>query len=92
MAEELPLNLVAIDVGRYWNAVLMGRARGKKQSFRMDNRAADFERLPSSTQCWRATIESDCLARNSLALSSASLPLTTVAGALAPSTLPSLLA
>ncbi|WP_250469816.1 IS110 family transposase, partial [Caballeronia sp. GAFFF2] len=43
MAEELPLNLVAIDVGRYWNAVLVEPARGKKQRFRMANSAADFE-------------------------------------------------
>ncbi|GAB5097571.1 hypothetical protein YK56LOC_32870 [Caballeronia sp. HLA56] len=35
MAEELPLNLVAIDVGRYWNAVLIEPAGGKKQRFRM---------------------------------------------------------
>ncbi|WP_250495452.1 IS110 family transposase [Caballeronia sp. GAWG1-1] len=53
MAEELPLNLVAIDVGRYWNAVLIEPAGGKKQRFRMANSAADFERLLSFLQALR---------------------------------------
>ena len=38
-------NLVAIDVARYWNAVLIETAAGKRLRFRMANTAADFDRL-----------------------------------------------
>jgi hypothetical protein len=38
-------NLVAIDVARYWNAVLIETAAGKRHRFKMANTAADFERL-----------------------------------------------
>jgi len=38
-------NLVAIDVGRYSNAVLIEVASGKRHRFKMANTAADFERL-----------------------------------------------
>ena len=39
------LNLVAIDIGRYVNAVLVETATGKRHRFKMGNTAADFERL-----------------------------------------------
>lgn len=38
-------NLVAIDVARYWNAVLIETAAGKRHRFKMANTAADFDRL-----------------------------------------------
>jgi transposase len=38
-------NLVAIDVARYWNAVLVETAAGKRHRFKMANTAADFGRL-----------------------------------------------
>ena len=38
-------NLVAIDVGRYGNAVLVETATGKRHRFKMANNAADFSRL-----------------------------------------------
>src|SRR5689334_11932190 len=41
----LGLNLVAIDIGRYSNAVLIETATGKRHRFRMANTAADFARL-----------------------------------------------
>jgi transposase len=38
-------NLVAIDIARYWNAVLVETAIGKRHQFRMANTAGDFDRL-----------------------------------------------
>lgn len=38
-------NLVAIDIARYWNYVLIETAAGRKQRFKMANSAADFDRL-----------------------------------------------
>lgn len=38
-------NLVAIDIARYWNAVLIETSGGKRHRFRMANTAADFDRL-----------------------------------------------
>ncbi|MBR7972832.1 hypothetical protein KDX01_06830 [Burkholderia vietnamiensis] len=43
----LPLNLVAIDIARYSNAVLTELSDGKRQRFRMTNSAPDFDRLLS---------------------------------------------
>ncbi|UTV57154.1 hypothetical protein [Burkholderia arboris] len=43
----LPLNLVAIDIARYSNAVLIELSDGKRQRFRMTNSASDFDRLLS---------------------------------------------
>ncbi len=40
-------NLVAIDIARYSNAVLVETGAGKRHRFRMANTAADFERLLS---------------------------------------------
>ena len=42
-----PCNLVAIDIGRYGNAVLIETAGGKRHRFKMANTAADFGRLLS---------------------------------------------
>lgn len=39
------LNWVAIDVARYWNAVLVETASGQRHRFRMTNSAADMQRL-----------------------------------------------
>ena len=39
------LNLVAIDIARYWNYVLVETAVGKRHRFKMANTAADFDRL-----------------------------------------------
>jgi transposase len=39
------LHWVAIDVARYWNAVLVETASGQRQRFRMTNSAADMQRL-----------------------------------------------
>lgn len=45
-AEAVPtLNLVAIDIARYWNYVLVETAVGRHHRFRMANTAADFDRL-----------------------------------------------
>jgi transposase len=41
----LPCNLVAIDIARYSNAVLVETGAGKRHRFRMANTAADFQRL-----------------------------------------------
>lgn len=38
-------NLVAIDIARYWNAVLIETPAGKRHRFKMANTAADFDRL-----------------------------------------------
>ena len=38
-------NLVAVDIGRYGNAVLIEAAGGKRHRFKMSNTAADFGRL-----------------------------------------------
>jgi len=38
-------NLVAIDVARYGNAVLVETTNGKRHRFKMVNSAADFSRL-----------------------------------------------
>ncbi len=38
-------NLVAIDIARYWNAVLVETPGGKRHRFKMANTAADFDRL-----------------------------------------------
>lgn len=38
-------NLVAIDVGRYGNVVLVETATGKRHRFKMANNPADFSRL-----------------------------------------------
>ena len=38
-------NLVAIDVARYGNAVLVETTNGKRHRFKMANNAADFSRL-----------------------------------------------
>lgn len=38
-------NLVAIDIARYWNAVLIETPAGKRHRFRMANSAADIDRL-----------------------------------------------
>jgi hypothetical protein len=40
-----PINWVAIDIARYWNAVLVETAAGKRYRFKMANSAADFDRL-----------------------------------------------
>jgi transposase len=40
-----PINWVAIDIARYWNAVLVETAAGKRHRFKMANSAADFDRL-----------------------------------------------
>ena len=55
----LPLNLVAIDIARYSNAVLIELSDEKRQRFRLTNSAPDFDRLLSSLQalpgnCWVA--------------------------------------
>ena len=34
-------NLVAIDIARYWNYVLVERVGGKRQRFKMANTSAD---------------------------------------------------
>ncbi len=51
MAEQLQckaqINWVAIDIARYWNAVLVETAAGKRHRFRMRNTAQDFDRLVS---------------------------------------------
>ena len=51
MAEQLQckaqINWVAIDIARYWNAVLVETAAGKRHRFRMQNTAQDFDRLVS---------------------------------------------
>lgn len=39
------LHWVAIDVARYWNAVLVETAAGQRHRFRMSNSAADMQRL-----------------------------------------------
>lgn len=39
------LNWVAIDVARYWNAILIETASGQRHRFRMTNSAADMQRL-----------------------------------------------
>jgi hypothetical protein len=39
------INWVAIDIARYWNAVLVETAAGKRHRFKMANSAADFDRL-----------------------------------------------
>ncbi|WP_159069212.1 hypothetical protein [Burkholderia metallica] len=47
----LPLNLVAIDIARYSNAVLIELSDGKRQRFRMTNSASGLRpavELPSS--------------------------------------------
>jgi transposase len=41
------LNLVAIDIARYWNYVLIETAASKLHRFKMANTAADFDRLIS---------------------------------------------
>lgn len=41
------INWVAIDVARYWNAVLVETASGKRHRFKMANCATDFDRLIS---------------------------------------------
>jgi transposase len=41
----VPINWVAIDIARYWNAVLVETAAGKRHRFKMANSAADFDRL-----------------------------------------------
>ncbi|WP_175742545.1 hypothetical protein [Burkholderia ambifaria] len=46
----LPLNLVAIDIARYSNAVLIESSDGKRQRFRMTDNASDFDRLLSYLQ------------------------------------------
>jgi len=51
MADELQcrtqINWVAIDIARYWNAILVETAAGKRHRFRMRNTAQDFDRLVS---------------------------------------------
>jgi hypothetical protein len=53
MAEQLQckaqINWVAIDIARYWDAVLVETAAGKRHRFRMWNTAQDFDRLVSGT-------------------------------------------
>ena len=39
------LHWIAIDVARYWNAVLVETASGQRHRFRMTNSAADMQRL-----------------------------------------------
>ena len=39
------LNLVAIDIARYWNYVLVENSAVKRQRFKMTNTATDFDRL-----------------------------------------------
>jgi transposase len=41
----VPTNWVALDIARYWNAVLVETAVGKRHRFKMANSAADFDRL-----------------------------------------------
>ncbi|WP_322021419.1 MULTISPECIES: IS110 family transposase [unclassified Burkholderia] len=50
LESTLPLNLVAIDIARYSNAVLIASSDGKHQRFRMTNSAPDFDRLLSYLQ------------------------------------------
>lgn len=38
-------NLVAIDIARYWNAILVETPGGKRHGFKMANTVADFDRL-----------------------------------------------
>ena len=40
-----PCNLIAIDIARYWNAVLVETICGKLRRFRIANTAADFRVL-----------------------------------------------
>ena len=40
-----PLHWIAIDIARYWNAVLIETASGQRHRFKMANSAADFDRL-----------------------------------------------
>lgn len=39
------MNWVAIDIARYWNAVLVETTAGKRHRFKMANSAQDFDRL-----------------------------------------------
>ena len=41
---------IAIDVARYWNAVLIETATGNRHRFKMANSAADFDRLIASAK------------------------------------------
>ena len=43
----LACNLVAIDIARYWNAVLIETPSGKRHRFRMATTAADVDRVLS---------------------------------------------
>lgn len=45
MDATAPCHWVAIDVARYWNAVLIETASGQRHRFRMANAAEDFDRL-----------------------------------------------
>ncbi len=45
-----PLHWLAIDVGRYWNAVLIETATGERHRFRMANSAEDLDRLVAFAQ------------------------------------------
>ena len=49
-------NLVAIDIGRYGNAVLIEATSGKRHRFKMANTAADFGRLLNFLR----TLPGDC--------------------------------
>lgn len=55
------LHLLAIDVAKQWNAILIEKADGQRQHFRMANSAQDFDRLEqfilSTGGRWRAALE-----------------------------------
>ena len=50
-------NLVAIDIARYWNAVLIETPAGKQHRFRMANTAPDIDRLLKFLHGRRAVAE-----------------------------------
>lgn len=54
-------HLLAIDVAKQWNAVLIELAHGQRHRFRMTNSAQDFKRLVQFIQStpgpWRAALE-----------------------------------
>lgn len=60
MAEQtkvtVPINWVAIDIARYWHAVLLETASGKRHRFKMSNTAQDFDRLV----CFLGTLPGTC--------------------------------
>ena len=51
-----PRNLVAIDIARYWNYVLVEKVGGQQQRFMMANTAVEFNRLIALLQNLSAPI------------------------------------